>query len=898
MRLICLQGNNLEADRITIAENIKTLEVIYIYTGSKDLYKYIDELALDDQILYRLKICKEKLGIDVTLVDCEGQKKKISKLSYLLQEIEPDQKYQVIINNNDRTVLAHIVQQLVYLSISLENIQVLTDKEQRDNVRLNRFMSNINELENTVNMTGYAISSIVKDGEFDEVRDKILNSLNKIKVHINASKKVELKLAVAASKKTGKSVIVNSMIGEELAPTSLELATPNNCIYQKSQDDKYHLKYNNGDEESFETADEIKSFITNEFKRAQDDAKNAFTIEDMHINYKTEKNNFEAYTIYDTPGPDLAGATGHKEAAKRAMQAADVVIFAIDYSKYLTDSEEQYLKEIKEMFNKQGKFYSLIFAVNKLDCRYTSEGDKSVVRILDFIRSKLIKLDAKYEDCVIMGTSALTYFYAHTAPRIKDCECLTAPKEYEYDNFTDALESCIENYISRPEMTNLNFINEQRSRSRNFHGVRLNSLDEIKESSGMPSLLSYVKYIAKGRAVAECIQYNSNQIDQEYAMIKNIFNINELEEKISKNQEKIESIRSILKKFNDEVNGIFLSEFMMTEIQCADMQIINEIAAELKSNGKECNIENIEDIFCTQLNTMIKDKDFREHIDSELKSQFRQDIQKLSEVEGLNEESEAEAFTNCFKDFCENMSYNIRTIINNYLTEKSTIYYNEAHAISDDITSVLNRRMESFKRAVEVCKKDLEVQYNIVFSFILPNFQFDFSKIIEEGKDIELDFIQNIEGLGKDFIIETKEIDTSSIWAAIRSFFISDYRKTKRTLKYSLESFYDSEQFDKLYAPIGKEIHYGVDKANIEEFYRPAMEMLGKDMERFFSNISTQFKAFNKQSIEQIKGISDILDGSKEYTQDLDILTRKKVYLEGIYGKLVEFNHMWSNIRG
>ena len=31
MRLICLQGNNLEADRITIAENIKTLEVIYIY---------------------------------------------------------------------------------------------------------------------------------------------------------------------------------------------------------------------------------------------------------------------------------------------------------------------------------------------------------------------------------------------------------------------------------------------------------------------------------------------------------------------------------------------------------------------------------------------------------------------------------------------------------------------------------------------------------------------------------------------------------------------------------------------------------------------------------------------------------------------------------------------------
>ena len=759
-------------------------------------------------------------------------------------------------------------------------------------------MSNINELENTVNMTGYAISSMVKDGEFDELRYKILNSLNRMKVHINASKKVELKLAVAASKKTGKSVIVNSMIGEELAPTSLELATPNNCIYQKSQDDKYHLKCNNRYEESFETADEIKSFITKEFKRAQDDAKNAFTIEDMHINYKTEKNNFEAYTIYDTPGPDLAGATGHKEAAKRAMQAADVVIFAIDYSKYLTDSEEQYLKEIKEMFNKQGKFYSLIFAVNKLDCRYTSEGDKSVVRILDFIRSKLIKLDVKYEDCVIMGTSALTYFYAHTAPKIKGCECLTAPKEYEYDNFAEALESCIENYISRPEMTNLNFIDEQRGRSRKFHGVKLNSLDEIKESSGMPSLLSYVKYIAKGRAVAECIQYNSNQIDQEYAMIKNIFNINELEEKISENQEKIEGIRSILKKFNDEVKGIFLSEFMKKEIQLADIQILKDIANKLKDTGEELNIGNIENTFCAELNTIIEDKDLRIHIDKEIRSQFRQDIQKLSEVEGLNEESEAQVFINCFKDFCENMNYNIRTIINNYLTEKSTNYYNEAHAISHEITRVLNRRMESFKRAVEVCKKDLEVQCNIKFNFVLPNFQFDFSKPIEESKDIELDFIQNIEGLGKGFIIETKEIDTSSIWTAIRSFFISDYRRTKRTLKYSLEILNDSEQFDKLYAPIEKEVHYGVDKANIEEFYRPSMKIVSEEMKRFFSNISTQFKAFNKQSIEQIKDISDILDDSKEYTQDLDILTRKKVYLETIYGKLVEFNHMWSNIRG
>ena len=46
---------------------------------------------------------------------------------------------------------------------------------------------------------------------------------------------VELKFAVAASKKAGKSVIVNCFLGEEIAPTSTELATPNNCFYKKSK---------------------------------------------------------------------------------------------------------------------------------------------------------------------------------------------------------------------------------------------------------------------------------------------------------------------------------------------------------------------------------------------------------------------------------------------------------------------------------------------------------------------------------------------------------------------------------------------------------------------------------------------------------------------------------------
>ena len=178
----------------------------------------------------------------------------------------------------------------------------------------------------------------------------------------------------------------------------------------------------------------------------------------MELEYPTIKDGFSFYTIFDTPSPNLANATAHKEATKRGVDATDVIVFTIDYSKYLTDDEYQYLKEVWKMCQEKGKKYSLILNVNKLDLRYDDSSDKSVVRIVDFIRNKLIATGKQdgidFRNCVVIGTSALTYFNALTAPALK-CPYgrrrlqLSAPDRFLRQNN----ENCISSYDEGEEIS-------------------------------------------------------------------------------------------------------------------------------------------------------------------------------------------------------------------------------------------------------------------------------------------------------------------------------------------------------------------------------------------------------------------------------------------------------------
>ena len=447
MQIIKFTGKNIENARQVIVDKvIENPDTIFVLDNKElNLYDYIDQLQCDERVLLRMRMCKEVSPVDLTLrIHNLGEEINVRSVSALLEKIDisAGYKYTIIVNDNSRSTLAEVFQQLIYINIPLVNVSIMLRNEIGEKGRLRQFIDGTAPLSKIVDDTIRKMENLPKREELSEITNEIMTSLGRIQSNINRMKKVELKISVAASKKTGKSVMVNSMIGAEIAPTGLELATPNNCIYKKSQDEMFHLKWGERSMVDFATREELQEYISEAFKNAQNDKEHNFTIDDMTVYYVPTEGRFDAYTIYDTPGPDLSGAN-HYASAKKAMEEADVVIFAIDYGKYLTESELAYLQDIKELFERNNKYYSLVFVVNKLDLRYGTDNDKSVTRILDFMRTQLINRDENLKDCIIMGTSALQYFSCMKAPTLPHCEELAKGAENDRE-FGIILDDCIE----------------------------------------------------------------------------------------------------------------------------------------------------------------------------------------------------------------------------------------------------------------------------------------------------------------------------------------------------------------------------------------------------------------------------------------------------------------------
>lgn len=411
--IIVLSGIDYESDKELIESEVKNKKIFVLYNQDLKLNLYLDymftEFNIKNSDLCKLKICRqfefERESVSVTT---DGKTKYVPSILGLLQMMNPNKKTVITIENDNRSLLAEIMQQLVYIEYNISDFEIRLRKEVRDAERTEIFTKNIDEILKQITIADKNIYNMEADDNLKGIVERIGNLYSNIKKQVEKAKSIEMKIAVAASKKTGKSVIANCMFGMELAPTSLEMATPNNCIYRKSKDNKFRVIVGS-DVKEFNDKVSIRKYIGDEFRKAQNNTSSNFAIEDMIIEYPTNKNNFESYTIYDTPGPDAAG-TDHFKATEKAMDECDVAIFAIDFSKYLISSEEEFLKEVKEIFERKGKFHTLIFCLNKIDMMFQDKEAKSKIKIIEFIRNRLRDIDIKYSDCVIFATSALDYF--------------------------------------------------------------------------------------------------------------------------------------------------------------------------------------------------------------------------------------------------------------------------------------------------------------------------------------------------------------------------------------------------------------------------------------------------------------------------------------------------------
>ncbi|MBR1442993.1 MAG: dynamin family protein [Firmicutes bacterium] len=517
MKYVILTGNNIGDDISIISENIKKEDIVFIYSGKGALYDYIEALynkgnGIDTDELYRFKICYERknMRISYSLVNGEHNRETCS-FSGLIADLDGKNECRIVIKDNDREQLAFIVQQLIFIDYPLDKIDILLEEEEyvadKGKIPIKSIEEILEEFGKSYSYLQNAMLKAENIGHWRR-RKRMINETVKKLEYLFEWKNTMLKLksknmtiAVAASKKTGKSVIVNCLLGERLAPASTEIATPNNCIFKKSSDNKYHLKFDGSEDiKSFKSSEELHEEIVKSFRIAQNNKGDDFSLPDMNIEYATDKKGFSSYTIYDTAGPDAAGTT-HGIAALRAMEKCDVAIFAIDYSKYLTMSEEEYLKKIKDMFKSKNKFYSLIFVLNKIDVRYTDiKSPKSVISAVDFLKTRLANIDIEYKDCIIFPVSALEYFSAVEAERAGVTELISEVPISEMRNIK----------FAHRDVKPLTWLHTHSEDLNYYHGIDKISYDIFKKDSGMPALMSYVSYVMKNKARGEI----ANHIDQ------------------------------------------------------------------------------------------------------------------------------------------------------------------------------------------------------------------------------------------------------------------------------------------------------------------------------------------------------------------------------------------------
>ena len=486
--------------------------------GNVPLFQFIDNAGLDGKSIHKIRVARElSFGCSTFLKDKTTGEVLLrpERFSELVRYLDEDKlaRCRFILDTDDKELLSEIIQQLLYLDIDIE---VMLQNEEAAIRRMEVFLKTSEELKISIEDARAATYNAQVDASMKVHKNAILHIFSDIGETLREMQVKDLKVAIMALKKSGKSAVVNCLLGDDYTPTSIELPTFTTCIYKKSNNGTISLFYKNNTT-SFDSPASLKQYVLREFRNIHTGTEIDHSNDAMNIRYVPRQNGTFPYTIIDTPGPDLAGSH-HREIAYKWIQEADVILFIIDYSKYLTTSEEEFLRDIKNVFEEHQKFYSFIVVVNKLDLMYLSEEKKSGLRFIDFLRTKLKELG--YRGIVIFGLSALQYLYALKAPQTEGCAGLDTVNGKE---LREQLDQCLLLHQGKDDMTVLSFLDNQIRNLRWFHGKEDATLQDLKEKSGFEQLMRYINYISIEKAQIELLNHKMSIVNKKLDDFRNIF---------------------------------------------------------------------------------------------------------------------------------------------------------------------------------------------------------------------------------------------------------------------------------------------------------------------------------------------------------------------------------------
>jgi len=777
-------------------------KVCYLISPDGDtLEEYIINSGLNAKQLYTLKIAYNIKFKGYIQEISTGKKLDVDSIYTVLENLNYDYKdtIRLIVNipkNNDKNNFVDIIQQFIFLGY--DDIDILTSKELENNNRFQRFNMKKESLNNSIMDFEREIYKYNTDNnvEIKKSKDEVLSHLAKVKESINDIKNRKLKISVVALRNAGKSVIVNSFLGDEYAPTSEEDSTPNAIYYEawdkdyvevKIEKDSTLEKYQTETIKTFKTSTEVSEFLEKEFTEAnKSDEK---YMPNVYIKYKGKLD----YIIIDTPGPNKEGE--HQNIMNECLEDSDAVIMAIEYG----DNEETQalalLEEVQSTLSKKDKIHSLLVVANKLDRMYENKHSKSVVRYLDK-SIRYLKRD-KNIPVVMMPASALEYFYLKQFCKIlKD---KNIPIETEV--FDELFKKSKEFEFTDPEITIRKFVHSLEECLEEFHGQCGASLSDIKNHSNMPDVISRIEYIAKKKVFEEIFANKFYQIDRDFTNLSNRFLVSKIKDLQDRRDEIIAKLDTVEQFFEDKKK-------------------------ELESKKDENTLKkDIEDLIHTAYNNV-----------SQNTKDAVQDVINVAKIKIMNGEkdhvSKGEVLSDGYIFQTENF---INSAIDDINKSKNEYLSGLEFGVQN-----LDKEIQEKIKSQEFEKYDL----NINLSELQPSlrqeqFHLDFSTL----ENLQID--ANIVHYAVEDVISTKEIE----YEELAEGFFNKLKDSAQSIKY-LKSILPKPEFEK---KIKKEKY--IDSEKVKRNLKKVEDILINDLSKFIEderkksidNLNKQLEGFDKK---------------------------------------------------
>lgn len=889
MEYVSLDGIEISNDvgmiKAALEENP---EVVFIFTHMETkLFAYIDCLGsegTDDSYLRKLKICYGNQDIDITYIDKNHAPGcKITSISSLVKILDKSTQCRIIVNNDSKSTLAYIVQQLIYIAYPLSSATILLKKEAEDEEKIKRFMDKTDALSLTIKQAVEQSGVLRKryyhfngtarprnQEEFFVKIDEADKSFGKIREEFGKAQDEKIKIAVTAYTVADRSMIINSITGGGLVPPVPADVTPGIFIYNISSDNKYHMRYEGRDRE-FDTAKGLYNAINTEFMLAYEKKGRGYKMGDMEIQYVAESSGLRNYIFYDAP--------------LEIIPDCDIVIFVVGFTRYINSDEEMFLRKIKEKNRKDGNKIPLVFAVNKTDELYLDTGvSKSTVQYIDFIQDRLCGIHQDYSESVIFDISARQYFYIAMCGKVCGEEFTRSVDLYADIKF---LKKKYPEYREK-----LAWLGRQISSIDTFKENGSITPEMLKQYSGIPGLLHYVSYMAKAMVQEDVLNNITDIIDRQMEQLKSVTGfVTGIDEMIQINDGKIKSIGSVIDSFksitgeilDDRITGTDLAQAGKTGRISSYIGVGEKIAgfgAIRKGVREEIEIDKscldselkmlagffkkIQDYTYNDLASKVKEKTIDGRIE---KSRLSDILSSLITSELLKKAA--------------------NEIIESYYEETLLAQQQNFDDIKYEIETILNKRTEQVSNAMEYCKKQLgkEAQYSTPpmpgFTFCMPGMRDDIKvKTVEAGSEVR----DNL------YILQSQVVGKrmNKIRQAWRNLWNGQKGRVDYYVKDIQEESYDKCFKEKFYAPL-------CDIANdigFQKRVRDGLDGLAAGIEAIVDDFYAQFSGMDKACRDSLEAFTMAVDDRQKFYSNNEELEKQKNLIEEISQAVAGFSEI------